>query len=102
VWDTLYADAEDTVGPNDTLIFYSDGLVERRGESLDTGLERLSQAAAAGPDRPSALCTHVLGKMLPATIAVHDDVTAMVVRIREEALHAVVGDEAWAAAGGYR
>jgi serine phosphatase RsbU (regulator of sigma subunit) len=102
VWDTLYADAEDTVGPNDTLIFYSDGLVERRGESLDTGLERLSQAAAAGPDRPSALCTHVLGTMLPATIAVHDDVTAMVVRIREEALHAVVGDEAWAAAGGYR
>jgi serine phosphatase RsbU (regulator of sigma subunit) len=42
---SIYADAEDTVGPNDTLIFYSDGLVERRGESLDIGLERLSAAA---------------------------------------------------------
>jgi serine phosphatase RsbU (regulator of sigma subunit) len=98
VWDTAYPDVEDAVGPSDTLIFYSDGLVERRGESLDTGLQRLSQAAAAGPDQPSALCAHVLGTMLPAAMAVRDDVTAMVVRVREDALHAVVGDEAWAAA----
>ncbi len=92
VWDALYADAEDTVRPNDTLIFYSDGLVERRGESLDTGLQRLSDAAAAGPEQASALCAHVLSTMLPAAMAVGDDVTAMVVRVREEALHAVAGD----------
>jgi serine phosphatase RsbU (regulator of sigma subunit) len=102
VWDTLYADVEDTVRPSDTLIFYSDGLVERRGESLDVGLQRLSETAAAGPDQPSALCAHVLGAMLPAALAVHDDVTAMVVRVREEALHAVVGDGAWAAAAAPR
>lgn len=102
VWDTLYADAEDTVQPTDTLIFYSDGLVERRGESLDMGLKRLSDAAAAGPDQPSALCDHVLGTMLPAAMAVRDDVTAMVVRIREEALHAVVGDGPWATAVAHR
>ena len=65
VWDTQYADAADTVAPSDTLIFYSDGLVERRGESLDMGLQRLSEAAAAGPDEASALCAHVLGTMLP-------------------------------------
>lgn len=98
VWDAPYEDAEDTVHPSDTLIFYSDGLVERRGESLDTGLQRLSEAAAAGPDQPSALCAHVLGTMLPAALAVRDDVTAMVVRIGDEALHAVVGDNSLAAA----
>jgi serine phosphatase RsbU (regulator of sigma subunit) len=101
-WDTHYADAEDRVRPSDTLILYSDGLVERRGESLDTGLQRLSDAAAAGPDQPSALCAHVLGTMLPAAIAVRDDVTAMVVRVREEAIHEVVGDDAWAAAAAHR
>jgi serine phosphatase RsbU (regulator of sigma subunit) len=101
-WDSIYADAEDTVGPMDTLILYSDGLVERRGESLDTGLQRLSEAAAAGPDQPSALCTHVLGTLLPAAMAVRDDVTALVLRVREEALHAVVGDDAWAAAAAHR
>jgi serine phosphatase RsbU (regulator of sigma subunit) len=98
VWDTVYPDAEDTVGPSDALIFYSDGLVERRGESLDIGLRRLSEAVAGGPPQASALCDHVLGTMLPAAIAVRDDVTALVLRIREEALHAVVGDGAWPAA----
>ena len=102
VWDTVYADAEDTVGPNDTLIFYSDGLVERRGESLDTGLQRLSDAAAAGPDDPSALCAHVLGTMLPAALDVRDDVTAMVLRVHEEALHAVTGEPGWPAVAAHR
>jgi hypothetical protein len=101
VWDALYADAEDTVRPSDTLIFYSDGLVERRGESLDIGLQRLSAAAAAGPDQPSALCAHVLGTMLPAALAVGDDVTALVLRIGDEAIHAVVSDEPWTAAAAH-
>jgi serine phosphatase RsbU (regulator of sigma subunit) len=101
-WDVLYGDVEDTVAPSETLIFYSDGLVERPGESLDIGLERLSAAAAAGPDQPSELCAHVLGTMLPATLAVRDDVTAMVVRVRDDALHAVIGDDARPAAAGHR
>jgi hypothetical protein len=33
---------------------------------------------------------------------VRDDVTAMVVRVREEAIHEVVGDDAWAAAAAHR
>jgi serine phosphatase RsbU (regulator of sigma subunit) len=85
VWDAVYPDTEETVHPSDTLILYSDGLVERRGESLDTGLDRLSRAAAAGPDQPSDLCAHVLDTMLPAAVTVGDDVTAMVLRIRDDA-----------------
>jgi len=36
-----------TTAARGTLIAYTDGLVERRGETLDTGLERLLQAATA-------------------------------------------------------
>jgi serine phosphatase RsbU (regulator of sigma subunit) len=99
VWDAEYTDAEEQVGLSDTLVFYSDGLVERRGESLDVGLQRLSAAVAAGPDQPSALCRHLLGAMLPAALAMPDDVTAMVVRIRDDAPQAVVPDAGLAVAG---
>jgi hypothetical protein len=36
--------------------------------------------------------------MLPPALAVRDDVTAMVLRIGEEALHAVAGERDWPAA----
>lgn len=35
--------------PDATLLLDADGLVERRGEGLDEGLERLRCAAEAGP-----------------------------------------------------
>ncbi len=37
-----------TVPPHGTLLAFTDGLVERRGESLDAGLKRLRDAAAPG------------------------------------------------------
>ena len=33
-----------TLAPDTTVVFYTDGLIERRGESLDLGLERLRNA----------------------------------------------------------
>jgi serine phosphatase RsbU (regulator of sigma subunit) len=42
-----YETAEVTVPPNGTVIVYTDGLVERRGESLDVGLDRLRNAAVS-------------------------------------------------------
>ena len=41
----------------DALVLYTDGLVERRGESLDAGLERLAAAVASGPATPSRSST---------------------------------------------
>jgi serine phosphatase RsbU (regulator of sigma subunit)/anti-sigma regulatory factor (Ser/Thr protein kinase) len=38
--------------PGSTLLLYTDGLIERRGESLDTGLERLIAAATRQVDDP--------------------------------------------------
>ena len=49
-----------------TPLLYTDGLVERRDESLDDGLRRLSMAlAAAGDARPEEVCDRLLHAMLP-------------------------------------
>jgi len=64
-----------------TLVGYTDGLVERRGESLDAGLTRLADAALSGPTGAKELCEHVLRRLLPAEGRLLDDVTAVVVRL---------------------
>ncbi len=43
------------VGPGDTMVFYTDGLVERRGEPFDAGLDRLAASATAGRTEPQTL-----------------------------------------------
>lgn len=43
-----------------TLVGYTDGLVERRSETLDVGLDRLREAVRTGPDDVEALCEHLL------------------------------------------
>ncbi|MFI1972144.1 SpoIIE family protein phosphatase [Streptomyces cinnamoneus] len=42
---TDYPLAEIAIPDNATLVFYTDGLIERRGESLDAGLDRLARTA---------------------------------------------------------
>jgi PAS domain S-box-containing protein len=79
--DVTYKDLRAPIRKGDSLILYTDGLVERRGESLDVGLARLADAAATGPEDADALCAHVLRAVLPAEQRLHDDVTAVVVRI---------------------
>jgi anti-sigma regulatory factor (Ser/Thr protein kinase)/putative methionine-R-sulfoxide reductase with GAF domain len=44
------------------LVLYTDGLVERRHESLDTGLERLLACAHYGP--AEQVCATVMGRMI--------------------------------------
>jgi serine phosphatase RsbU (regulator of sigma subunit) len=75
-----YTDIRRTLGPGGLLILYTDGLVERRGESLDDGFARLQQAAACGPEDPQQLCDHILARLLPDEGS-HDDVTAVVVKV---------------------
>ncbi len=51
-----------------TVVFYTDGLVERRGEVLDEGLARLCgvlEEVAAGDPTLDALCDAVLERVLP-------------------------------------
>lgn len=44
--DVQREDAFDTLGADEVVLVYTDGLVERRGESLDEGLDRLARAVS--------------------------------------------------------
>ncbi|WP_435745826.1 SpoIIE family protein phosphatase [Nocardioides sp. SYSU DS0663] len=68
-----------------TFLLFTDGLVERRGEDLDTGLERLrmelTQLAAA--DLPlDRLCDRLLGRMVPSRR--DDDIALVAVRLHPQ------------------
>ncbi|MFD6756957.1 PP2C family protein-serine/threonine phosphatase [Micromonospora gifhornensis] len=62
--------------PGATLVFYTDGLVERRGELIDTGIARLADAIESGP--AEALCDHIMAAAVdePPT----DDVALLAIR----------------------
>jgi PAS domain S-box-containing protein len=81
VMDSVYEEHEASIAEGDVLILYSDGLVERRGESIDVGLQRLVDAAASGTEDTRGLCAHLLHEVLPGSAGLHDDVTAMLARI---------------------
>jgi PAS domain S-box-containing protein len=80
--DVRYEDLREKVGKSDALVFYSDGLIERRGESLDEGLDRLARAVSSGPSEPQALCDHVLREVLESGRQRYDDVTVVAARLR--------------------
>ncbi|GGN51828.1 hypothetical protein GCM10011579_008120 [Streptomyces albiflavescens] len=65
----------------DTLVLYTDGLIERRGEDIDAGLHRLtdalSRSARLGPDR---LADALLAR-LGVTGGARDDIALVAVRL---------------------
>jgi anti-sigma regulatory factor (Ser/Thr protein kinase) len=78
VMDTWrYEERQARLTPGMTALLYTDGLIERRGERLDAGLERLRRGVAGG-GLPDAL----VARALEATDAdaADDDVTVVVVR----------------------
>jgi serine phosphatase RsbU (regulator of sigma subunit) len=61
--------------PNSTLIVYTDGLVERRHESLDAGMERLRKAASVEAPSVDDLLTSIVDDFAAGEVA--DDDTAI-------------------------
>jgi serine phosphatase RsbU (regulator of sigma subunit) len=70
-------DAETEISVGDLLVLYSDGLVERRGEGIDVGLERLRAAAADRYGEPvQRFADGLLDDLLPGES--RDDVVLVV------------------------
>ena len=66
----------------DLLVLYTDGLVERRDESLQCGLDRLAAAAQrAGVTDAEVLCEALLEAMVPAAATRDDDLAILVARV---------------------
>jgi PAS domain S-box-containing protein len=65
--------------PDVTLVAFTDGILERRSESITLSLQRLVATSASGPRRPDALCEHLMHQML---IELPNDDDAAVVAVR--------------------
>jgi serine phosphatase RsbU (regulator of sigma subunit)/anti-sigma regulatory factor (Ser/Thr protein kinase) len=68
---SYYVEAEVTLEYDELVLLYTDGLVERRGESLDAGLRRLVDATQ-GARSPTQLCSDIAAHLIPA--AADDDI----------------------------
>ena len=67
--------------PGATLLLYSDGLVERRGESIDLGLQRLATAAHRSHALdPEQLCDAVVAELVDGQ-RIQDDVVIVAIRL---------------------
>ena len=67
-----YEEREHDIDAGSTLVLYTDGLVERAGESLDAGLERLTMAVRAGGGDLEQLGDSLVEQLLPDGPTVDD------------------------------
>ncbi|HEX2052451.1 MAG TPA: GAF domain-containing SpoIIE family protein phosphatase [Actinomycetota bacterium] len=78
----VYGQEDKVLRSGTTLLFYTDGLVEIRGRTIDDGMEELRDFVAELEDlSPQAVCDEVLGWRL-STAAREDDICVLAVRIR--------------------
>jgi serine phosphatase RsbU (regulator of sigma subunit)/anti-sigma regulatory factor (Ser/Thr protein kinase) len=68
--------------PDTTLLLYTDGLVERRGEALEDGIARLERVLADAPAPLEALCDHVIEAAAPDRERA-DDIALLAIRAVE-------------------
>jgi CheY-like chemotaxis protein len=74
------ADQALIIPPGATLVLFTDGLVERRGEHIDTGLSKLAKAASQVEDDLDAFCDRLLAEVGPAQP--DDDIAVLALRRR--------------------
>jgi PAS domain S-box-containing protein len=82
--DADYRQETVQLAPGDTLVLYTDGLVERRGRALDEGLAQLrSCAAEAGQASVDALVQCLVGELTEDELS-NDDVAVLALRAAAE------------------
>ncbi|HJU48439.1 MAG TPA: SpoIIE family protein phosphatase, partial [Gaiellaceae bacterium] len=77
--DAAYENSVGVLGEGDLLVLYSDGAVERRGEAIDEGIERLAALVARNGLSSRELCD-VVSDALRAEETVTDDVALVLAR----------------------
>jgi serine phosphatase RsbU (regulator of sigma subunit) len=76
-----YREETKVLRPGTTLLFYTDGLVETRGRSIEEGMDDLRQFVVSLPDlSPQALCDRVLEWRLSAARR-EDDMCLLAARL---------------------
>jgi anti-sigma regulatory factor (Ser/Thr protein kinase) len=68
-----------TLSAGETLVLYTDGLIERRGRQLEDGEKALVEVATSAPDEPELKC-QAITTQLTEDIAITDDIAALVVQ----------------------
>src|SRR5262249_42536154 len=73
--------ASTALEPGSLLLLYTDGLIERRGELLEDGLERLARAAAGAQATPiDSVCDHLV-TTLGVDSTRSDDLAILAIRL---------------------
>jgi serine phosphatase RsbU (regulator of sigma subunit) len=84
-WTVQRASTKVDFEPGSLMAFYTDGLVERRGEAIDLGLERLCDVVSS--DRPDAVARDVLHELVGDSTP-DDDIALLVIRRTDDLLSA--------------
>ncbi len=75
-----FDESQSTLSAGSTLLLYTDGLIERPGESIDHGLARLKEVASGAPSDAGLLVDYILREMLGDTVR-PDDVALLAVHL---------------------
>jgi serine phosphatase RsbU (regulator of sigma subunit)/anti-sigma regulatory factor (Ser/Thr protein kinase) len=74
-----YVEQRVRLDPGDTLILYTDGLIERRGAQLADGEEALVEAAKLAPGEPELMCPAIIDRLTKGS-EVQDDIAVLVIK----------------------
>jgi anti-sigma regulatory factor (Ser/Thr protein kinase) len=75
----MYDEQRVKLAAGDTLLLYTDGLIERRRRTLSDGEAALVEAATAAPDEPELKCRSIIERLTEG-IEVPDDIALLAVR----------------------
>jgi anti-sigma regulatory factor (Ser/Thr protein kinase)/putative methionine-R-sulfoxide reductase with GAF domain len=74
-----YEEQAVALSAGETVLLYTDGLIERRGKQLSEGETALVDVAAGAPDEPELMCQAITTR-LTEDIAIPDDIAVLVVQ----------------------